>query len=192
MQKNTLYFRQKRHAQGFTIIETLVAIFILLVATTGPLGFVQTGLRSSFTARDQIVAFYLAQDAIETIKNQLDNTYISSSRQTNTNWLVLLDACEPTIPGPENTVVCGVEVNSTIKYESCSETCPPLKYINSGTKGFVSDSNLNGDVSRYTRTLYVTEIVDEKELQVVVKVSWDTNFFGEREIIVQENLYKKY
>jgi prepilin-type N-terminal cleavage/methylation domain-containing protein len=76
------YFFKKtniQHKRGFTIMETLVAILILLAVITGPLAFIQSGLRASFVARDQIVAFYLAQDAMEAIKNILDNTYFTAT-----------------------------------------------------------------------------------------------------------------
>jgi prepilin-type N-terminal cleavage/methylation domain-containing protein len=74
--KNTI-----RTSSGFTLIETLVAIFILVLATTGPLSFAQSGLRASFVARDQVVAFYLAQDAIETIKNLLTKWFTKMNFQ---------------------------------------------------------------------------------------------------------------
>jgi len=53
--------------KGFTIVESLFAIFILVISVTGPMAFTQSGLRASFIARDQVTAFYLAQDAIEYI-----------------------------------------------------------------------------------------------------------------------------
>jgi prepilin-type N-terminal cleavage/methylation domain-containing protein len=53
--------------RGFTIVETLVAILIMSVSITSAMVLVQTGLRTTFNARDQITAFYLAQDALEQI-----------------------------------------------------------------------------------------------------------------------------
>jgi prepilin-type N-terminal cleavage/methylation domain-containing protein len=65
MQKN----KNLKKNSGFTMIESLVAIFIILLAITGPMVFAQNGLRTAFLSRDQITAFFLAQDVIESIKN---------------------------------------------------------------------------------------------------------------------------
>lgn len=51
--------------KGFTIIETLVAIAIIMSAIAGPLTIAQRGLNAAVIARDQFIAQYLAQDAIE-------------------------------------------------------------------------------------------------------------------------------
>ena len=68
--------------RGFTVLETLVAVFILVLAITGPMVFAQSGLRTAFLARDQITAFFLAQDAIETIKNIRDTNALQGN-----DWL---------------------------------------------------------------------------------------------------------
>lgn len=168
------------------MIETLVAIFILLISTTGPLSFAQSGLRASFLARDQIVAFYLAQDVIETIKNLRDNNSLSGA-----NWLALdggaiasLTTCGTSGRG------CQMETGSDFTIKQCTSTpCEPM-YYNSTTKEFILDDVGSAVTpSKYTRTFYVDEIKDEREAQVIVVVEWDSNFFSERKIVVQENIY---
>lgn len=59
-------------SQGFTILETLVAISILILAITAPLAIIAQALRSSYYARDQITAYYLAQEAVEFLRNKRD------------------------------------------------------------------------------------------------------------------------
>ena len=58
---------------GFTIIETLVAVAILMIAISGPLVVANKGLTSALYARDQVTASYLAQETMEVIKNNRDN-----------------------------------------------------------------------------------------------------------------------
>src|SRR6185369_6180494 len=72
---------------GFTIIETLVAIAILMIAIAGPLTVAQKGLTSSIYARDQMIASYLAQDAIEYVKNVRD-----SDKLAGQGWLSSFDS----------------------------------------------------------------------------------------------------
>jgi len=59
-------------SRGFTILETLVAISILILAITAPLAIIAQALRSSYYARDQITAYYLAQEAVEFLRNKRD------------------------------------------------------------------------------------------------------------------------
>lgn len=174
--------------KGFTIIETLVAIFILLVSTTGPLTFAQSGLRSSFLARDQITAFYIAQDSIETLKNIRDNTSLynrNQSSSTKVPWLFDFGVCSPSVLG--KTVTCNFD---DAQAQSCGDSdCTTPLYFDSETKKFSITSNSRTVPSKYIRTIYVTELIQDREAQVIVKVEWDSNFFATKRIIIQENIY---
>ncbi len=59
-----------KNKKGFTIIETLVAITILMIAVAGPLTIAQKGLTASVYARDQVTASFLAQELMEYNKSQ--------------------------------------------------------------------------------------------------------------------------
>jgi type II secretory pathway pseudopilin PulG len=54
--------------KGFTIIETLVAITILMISIVGPLTIAQKSLNASIYAKDQVIASFLAQEQIELVK----------------------------------------------------------------------------------------------------------------------------
>jgi len=71
----------KVYNQGFTIVETLVAITILMISIAGPLTIAQKSLTAATQAKDQVIASYLAQDLMEYIKNARDNS--SSFSGTN-------------------------------------------------------------------------------------------------------------
>jgi prepilin-type N-terminal cleavage/methylation domain-containing protein len=62
---------------GFTLIETLVAILILTIAIAGPLTIASRSLNSALIAKDQMTAQYLAQDAIEYIRYARDTNSLS-------------------------------------------------------------------------------------------------------------------
>ena len=175
---------KKKKQKGFTLIETLVSIFILLLAITGPLTVAQNGLKASFLARDQIVAFYLAQDVIETIKHLRDN-YALGLQQNMGHWLAGLGNCKPVNVGIP--VVCTLDTSgNNVVTNSCQPgKCPQLGYDESiGKFGYSA-----GSPSKYTRTIYVTEIESNREAQIVVEIEWDSNFFAKRHVVVQENIF---
>jgi prepilin-type N-terminal cleavage/methylation domain-containing protein len=58
---------------GFTMIETLVAIVILVIAVLGPMSILTKAINDSNYAQDQIIAFYLAQEGLEMAINAHDN-----------------------------------------------------------------------------------------------------------------------
>ncbi len=69
-QKNSSLRRQT----GFTLIETMVATFILTMALTGLLTLNASTLFAARYARNQITANYLLQEAADGIRNDRDTT----------------------------------------------------------------------------------------------------------------------
>jgi type II secretory pathway pseudopilin PulG len=68
-----LQFNKKMNSKkGLTMVETLVAISILTIAVIGPLGIIAQALHTSYYTRDQMTAHYLAQEAIEYVRNLRD------------------------------------------------------------------------------------------------------------------------
>ncbi len=74
----------KIHNAGFTLVEALVAISILMIAIASPMTLAQKGLSTANLSKDQMIASFLAQDAIEAVKNIRDQISIS---QTTGDWL---------------------------------------------------------------------------------------------------------
>jgi prepilin-type N-terminal cleavage/methylation domain-containing protein len=68
--------------KGFTLLETLVAVSVLMIAITATFTAAQSGLSAAIEAKDQVVAFYLAQEAVESVRNVRDENAINTR-----NWL---------------------------------------------------------------------------------------------------------
>ncbi len=76
---NNMYKINFKNKKGFTIIEALVAVTILMISIVGPLTIAQKSLMASIYARDQVTASFLAQDIIEKIKNDKSNALLSNT-----------------------------------------------------------------------------------------------------------------
>src|SRR4051812_12452334 len=115
--------------KGFTLVETLVAILILTIAITGPYTLVQGVLRSSYIARDELVASALAQEAMEYVRYIRDSNYIYTAHGgTGRGWLYGLDGST----GPNcYTYACTVDVPQQTVTSCGGPTCISPLYISS-------------------------------------------------------------
>jgi prepilin-type N-terminal cleavage/methylation domain-containing protein len=64
----------RKKSAGFTLIETMVAVFILTLALTGLLSLNSNSIFAARYARNEISANYLTQEAADGIRNDRDTT----------------------------------------------------------------------------------------------------------------------
>ena len=81
---NNNFSKQNNNKKAFTLVEALVAISILMIAIAGPMTLAQKSLSTAILSKDQMIAGFLAQDAIEAVKNIRDQIAVS---QTTGDWL---------------------------------------------------------------------------------------------------------
>jgi prepilin-type N-terminal cleavage/methylation domain-containing protein len=146
----------KRASKGFTLVETLVAITVLLLAVAAPLTLGMQGLRASRVARDQVVATYLMQEAIEYIRFTRDSNRIGGG-----SWLSGLDTC----------LAGACTINPwTLTLAACSGgTCPAISYdAATGRYGYTT----GWAATKFVRTITMQETVPGAEAQLTVSVSW--------------------
>ncbi len=93
---------QKQTRAAFTLIETLVAVTVLMMAILGPLTLVQKSISSASSVRDEITVSYLAQEAIEFVRNRRDENNLGGKF-----WFTTLDQCT----SPNGSIVCGIDPN---------------------------------------------------------------------------------
>jgi type II secretory pathway pseudopilin PulG len=193
----------RKNNKGFTIVESLVAISLLVISIAGPLSLAAKGIGYSSYARDEITAFYLANEALDVIR------YI---RDTNTSaggpdsWLNL--------PGSDNDQMVDNVIESyyfdvwqnpiklqktsrdNLRQDTLLEVCKTSTGINkfgyfrgvsNCTDGAIEDSIFSRRVTlkpiKYSDSRRVSEI------EVTVIVNWTANNGIEREVSVTENLF---
>jgi len=176
---------KKNMKKAFTLIETLVAITILLLAIGGPMYAVSQSLSSAIYARDQITAFYLAQDAVEYIRNIRDNNALAGSQ----DWLAGFTGYYSDPGGSDLPFT----IDTTQSFGSgalrhCSGTCPALQYDSaSGQYGYSFDIP-----SAFTRTITMKKVdlaTQDHEVQIAVDISWKPNIAAaKRDFSIVETL----
>ena len=73
----------RKNLGGFTLLETMVAIAILLVAVTGPISIIGDSLHKLYYARDQMVAVNLAQEGIESVRTTAETSMLNNKDVTD-------------------------------------------------------------------------------------------------------------
>lgn len=169
---------RKKIERGFTLIETLVAIFILSVALTGPLTIASKGLQTALIVKDQTTAYYLAQDAVEYVRFKRDSNTLEGK-----TWLDGFVGCS-------TTDGCAIDsVANTVS--SCPSTgCPALNYRES-KNWFTYESGADIVKSPFTRKVTFTTVSgNADEMTVTVAVSWKDVGVLTRTVVVRENIFK--
>src|SRR3989344_6798261 len=73
-------------ARGFTLVEVIVAIFVVTVGIGGVFAFLQSTLFSGITLENQLIAPYLAQEGVEIVRNIRDTNYVRISEGFGGSW----------------------------------------------------------------------------------------------------------
>ncbi len=152
---------------GFTIIETLVAISILVIAIVGTSTAVQGAISSYTHSKDQIIAFYLAQEGFEQIRNLRDE-----NRLKNRNWLTGIaenssDACY--FPDAGGGPCAADAITTALTRCPGAGSCPILRQ--DPATGFYG-YNASWNETPFRREITLTSIEAGKEIMVTVTVSW--------------------
>ncbi len=182
---------------GFTLVESLVAISILSMSIAATFTAVQSSLQNSSIAKDQTTAFYLAQEAVEFIKNRRDENALISLNEspTVTKWLtgisdVSADECWFG-GGGVNKKSCYIDVTApTFPVDNTIQTCPggvcpKLLKDSNNLFGYVS-----GTPTIFTRSIQLTDIVTGREVEIKVIMSW-TDRWGPKSFTITENIFNR-
>lgn len=187
---------KKRDIRGFTLVETLVAVTILMLVVIGPVTIAQRGVQSSYFANEQTTAVFLAQEAIESIEQlRDDNALAVYHRNESDSWdwydgSSVVDDCKS--PG-----TCDYDVMSG-SYRSCAtlSNCRIEEYRGSGTASvlFGYDNSADWFPTQFTRQIQLQEVA-QGEVRVTVTVSWDSPIFtnsAAEQVVLQTWLYDQY
>ena len=179
---NMFNLKKKLHKQeGFTLIEMLIAVLIFTISLTSLTSIASRGLKTANQARKQVVADYLAIEAIEVVRNMRDGAFLKNlggptwdlvleggegvfddegcfddgTSGTTNSCNFYFDSGQPILAGCTD---CNVYVNEPNFYYFQTEA--------DATPGFPSED------SGYTREIKIKE-VSEGQIFVFVRVSWD-------------------
>tara|TARA_B100002051_G_scaffold276779_1_gene327885 strand:+ start:2743 stop:3342 length:600 start_codon:yes stop_codon:yes gene_type:complete len=188
---------------GFSLVETLVAITILLVVIVGPMTISTSTARSTSFASEKVTAFFLAQEGAELVQKVRDDLILEAFNTGSApqgNWEIFSGV----IPGsPVSTCYnadgCGIHLNTdadaSINVVSCASAANCRLYLDdSSTRARFTHSSLGGNESTlYTRAITLTRSGSNDQVQVVSTVTWRSgNLAEEQQVSVETFLHNVY
>lgn len=188
----TLFAQVSKRVRGFTLIETLVAVLLLVASIAGPLTLAAKGLSAAQVSRDQMIAFFLAQDAVEYVHYVRD-----SNKLAGTSWLAGSGAPETDLTRCVGGVGCTIDPfasQATQKIVPCLGTCDPIKKKTNGTSVyFTYDSTGVQTPQQFRRTVTLTPppgaMSITNEAVLTVAVSWRAQSGVTRTISIRESIF---
>ncbi len=192
---------------GYSLVEVLVAVSILLLALVGPMTIAVKGIQGSYYAREQTTALFLAQEGVEAIIAIRNDDMISAIRSgnlaNNWNWTTdsKLDNCF-TDDGQGGNAGCNFDIGNAVAGTgfltnlstpvNCGSASCVLRYQSSANRARYNVSS--GQVSKYTRVIELTEDASGDGVLIKSTVSWPAKVFqgGTQSVTLYGAVFKIY
>jgi prepilin-type N-terminal cleavage/methylation domain-containing protein len=175
------YLKQKNNRDGFTLVETLIAISIFSMSVVGLMTVLARGISDTNYAKHRITASYLAEEGIEYIKNMRDTYVLNDPTSASDGWDKFLvkinnNNCRDIDLG------CKFDDNKTLDFtsledpnfifSSCGNTVDCSLYYYEDNGKYSYSQNGSGVNSGFTRVIYIPVLDLAKEVVVYSTVSW--------------------
>jgi len=168
--------------KGFTLVETMFAVYILTFTVVGLMTVISNSLFAARYAKDEVTASYLLQEVVDYIRNDRDSTVFlgSGSGSTGTAWNTFTShysACSSSNYGCYFEVLNG-DVPKFCDYSSDTNStgCPILYYNDAADNSPFYTYDEGSGTNKNTPTIFKRKIVVDKngddELDVTVTVYW--------------------
>jgi len=185
--------------KGFTLVETLVAIAILVTGIVAPMTIAARGLQSAFHAREQLTATFLAQEGTELVRLRRDNMALSEIQISNKTPWITSTPSGALAPGAEcyNTTGCGLDGLSAQVDCGTTGACRLHLDTTMAEKVLYAHNKIGGSwkQSPFTRSIQVSQ-VNTDQAKVIVTVEWHSGLFGAKKSVVLTSIladrYKGY
>ena len=161
----------KKNFKGFTLIEALVAITILITGILSALTLVTRVLYNTSIIQDRIVASFLAQEGIELIRQKRDSNFIKKLQGDVREWTSGLE---------EGTYIIDVVNMDLNKVEPGNSS--NLKFDN--YRGYNYET---GDPTTFNREITIKKI-NENQIRVTILMHWTSKRIN-YELEVEDRLF---
>ncbi len=159
--------------QGFTVLESIVAILVLSLAISGAFAAVRQGLHQSILSKDEVRAFYLAQEAVEIVRNKRDTNQLAFLNDGTTNWLsgITSDASDNCYFGK----ICSIDASSynfvSLGSTYCGNSWDSCQNLRQNQTDFRYGNDTSWANTNFKREI-MFESVSGSEVAMIVRITW--------------------
>ncbi len=181
------------HTKGYSLVEVLVAVAILMISVVGPLTIAAKALQSAQYARQQNTAFFLAQEGITAINTLRNNGGLDAYTDDNAqswNWVN-----QAGIAPCFEIEGCNIDfrdeslLNNVVACSSSATACTLLR--NTAAPRAVYQL-VSGEPSPFYRSITL-EYASPDEVLVRSRVTWGSDLLGgEQEVVLRTSLFNIY
>lgn len=177
-----MMYINSRNEQGFSLVETLVAITILLIVIVGPITLVANSARSTAFANDQVIAFFLAQEGVEFIHaafNDLQLQSFANGYAGPTAWARFTN--KSTVNGLYEECYlggCGIHLGTVwygdVMLKDCrttDEACRLYYDDTEGVRGRYTHESSHQE-TKFTRVITIDDSVTTGQAEIRSTVTW--------------------
>jgi len=98
---------QRESLTGFTLLEVLAAMFIMLMGTLGVFGLITRTVTFNSSVSSQLVASYLSQEGLELVRNIRDANFLKIHKGVGGQWNDGLTGCAAGCGADYNDIALG-------------------------------------------------------------------------------------
>lgn len=183
-----LLFTQKRRcfSRGFTLLETVVAIAVLMLGVLGPMYLAKQNIIAARDASDRLIASFLAQEGIEMVRSIVAN---NSADDVAGGWLQNLASGG----GPCQAQSCVVDVFAPLNtaFSFCNSGggpngCDTKGVLYQDATGVMRQPNPGAGwtAMKFKRVMTISEPEVGKRITASTTVSWPRG-----SVTLQEDIY---
>jgi hypothetical protein len=164
--------------KGFSLLETIIAIFILSVGIIGIASLINRTAALGTVVKNQLIASHLAQEGIELMHNLRNTNWVQGS--TWENGLTIVN-CQPT---PLVATACPIMATLDFNSAIITPTSIPADWIMSWNGANYIHDPTDGFFSRHIEISYEEDTDNVIFMEVKSIVEWDG-----KTMEVEERLY---
>lgn len=156
--------------KGFTLIEMLISVAILLTAVVGPISLIGDAVHKLYFAKDKIIATNLAQEGIELVRQKRDDALLSGGPM-----------------GWSSSIVNGTYIADVWNGVTLCVSCDQKVYL--GSSGYYRQAVGMETPTQFSRTVVISSGTTPIEKRITSRVTWNTG--GNSGVVtVSESIFK--
>jgi len=167
------YNRNMLKNKGFTLVEALIAMSILIIGIISSFILVTRALYNTSIIQDRLTASFLAQEGLELVREIRDSNYINRINNGTGNW--------------NDGLQRGTyRISFENRLEKITNSSEATLYFHDDT-GLFDYNSTGGVLTSFNRQIEIKQISDH-ELRITVTVSWQTKGIG-YELQAEDHLF---